>query len=365
MYYFTKRLFAKLFLQIFLCFFSASAFGAEFESQNINEKYSIGFTQLKQNDDGLLTIFFPTYGKQSLIKRGVFNLSIANDAPPIKGNSHLIIISHGSGGSPWVHYDLARALVQRGFIVAIPQHFHDNYINHSEPGPQSWQRRPKEVSDSIDLLSNDNKFSSLIDFNSIGIFGGSAGGHTALSFAGGKWSDENFRNHCLKNIKEDFSSCVGFNTLLNNKLTDNFKIFLAKKIIKQKFSDNTIHEYSDPRIKASIAMVPFAADFIPKSLSTPKIPLGLIIARKDINQKPQFHVLAITNSCKTNCEILLDLENAGHGAMLSPIPPFKKGSIEQTLLSDPIGFDREIMIPKINNSIIDFFENHLLSPMKN
>jgi len=169
----------------------------------------------------------------------------------------------------------------------------------------------------------------------------------------------------LKNIKEDFSSCVGFSTILKKNIADNFKLALAKTIIKQNFSNSAIQEDSDKRIKASIAMVPFAADFIPESLKQPKVPLGFIIARKDINQKPEFHVLAIAKACDTNCEIILDMQEAGHGAMLSPLPPFRKNSIEELLLSDPKNFNREKMIPIINNKIVDFFERHLLNTAAN
>lgn len=355
----TNQFFVKFFL-ILLLIFPSLGFCSEGEVQDAKTKYNIGFNQIKQNDGGFLSIFYPTYDKEAIVKKGIFNLSIANDAKPEKGNSHLIIISHGSGGSPWVHYDLAHRLVESGFIVALPQHYNDNYINHSEPGPKSWRRRPKEVSNAIDLLALNKEFSPLIDFNSIGIFGGSAGGHTALSMAGGKWSETNFRDYCLKNIKEDFSSCVGFSTILKKNIADNFKLALAKTIIKQNFSNRTIQEDSDKRIKASIAMVPFAADFIPQSLKQPKVPLGIIIARKDINQKPEFHVLAIAKACDTNCEIILDMQEAGHGAMLSPLPSFRKNSIEDLLLSDPKSFDREKMIPIINNKIVDFFERHLL-----
>jgi predicted dienelactone hydrolase len=48
-----------------------------------------------------------------------------------------VVISHGSPASPWVHSDLARTLVEAGFVVAMPEHFADNYKNDSEPGPPS------------------------------------------------------------------------------------------------------------------------------------------------------------------------------------------------------------------------------------
>jgi predicted dienelactone hydrolase len=74
----------------------------------------------------------------------------------------LIVISHGSGGSPWVHVDLARVLVARGYVVAIPQHEGDNYQDASTPGPVSWAKRPIEITQAIDSVSCHAAFNELI-----------------------------------------------------------------------------------------------------------------------------------------------------------------------------------------------------------
>src|SRR5438309_130883 len=103
---------------------------------------NMGFTRLSQEDGGTTTIFYPTGAEEAPVSQGPFRLSWANEGAPLEGNGRLIVISHGSGGSPWVHTDLARSLVRHGFVVAIPQHFADNYLDGSEPGPASWKRRP-------------------------------------------------------------------------------------------------------------------------------------------------------------------------------------------------------------------------------
>ena len=260
----------------------------------------MGFAQLPQADGRMTTVFYPSLGTEISVKQGPFNLSWVPNGQPVKGTGHLIVISHGSGGSPWVHTDLARTLVQRGFTVAIPLHQGDNYIDSSEPGPPSWRKRPQEVSKAIDAVAHYAPLAKYLSFDSIGVFGGSAGGHTALSLAGGQWSDQRFKAHCERNIEQDFSSCVGFATLLHGNGLDGLKIWIAKHIIASRFSDETIHRYEDKRIKAAIAMVPFAADFIPESLAQPRIKLGLIIAAKDVNQVPSFHVEAILKACTPN-----------------------------------------------------------------
>lgn len=346
-----QRLFAGI---VFVLFSSISPLNVHAEI------LSMGFVQLPQDDGGLVTVFYPSSGTETQIKQGPFSLSLASNGPSVKGNGHLIVISHGSGGSPWVHTDLARVLVQRGFTVALPQHEGDNYLDSSEPGPPSWRKRPKEVAKAIDAVAGYTPLATYLSFDSVGVFGGSAGGHAALSLAGGQWSDQRFKTHCENNIEHDFSSCVGFTTLLYGNWLDGLKIWIAKTIIAWRFSDDTIHQDSDPRIKAVVAMVPFAADFVPESLAKPRTALGLVIAAKDVNQIPRFHVEAILKACTPNCEVVMNLPEAGHGAMLSPMPPLTEGSVGSYLLGDPPLFDRAHTIPELNDRIAEFFIRHLI-----
>ncbi|OWW18327.1 alpha/beta hydrolase family protein [Noviherbaspirillum denitrificans] len=323
-----------------------------------------GFMQLPQADGGSVTVFYPSSDAESVVSQGPFRLSLASQGTPVKGNGRLIIISHGSGGSPWVHADLAHALVQRGFTVALPQHHGDNYLDASEPGPVSWRKRPREVSMAIDIVSGYLPLASNVSLDAVGVFGGSAGGHTALSLAGGKWSGQRFREHCDKYIAQDFSSCVGFFTLLDGSWLDGVKMWFARKVIDFRFADDTVYQHDDARIKAAIAMVPYAADFFPESLASPTIPLGLVIADQDVNQVPKFHVEAILEACAPRCEVVMRMPDAGHGAMLSPLPPLAPGSIGSRLLGDPPAFSRSQAIPELNRRVADFFVRHLLGAAK-
>lgn len=323
------------------------------------QSFKLGHAELAQADGGTTTLFYPTLTAEAPVQKGPFQFSWGDDAPPVQGNRRLIVISHGSGGSPWVHTDLARTLVERGFVVALPQHQADNYLDPSEPGPVSWAKRPAEVSHAIDAVAADASLARLLQLDTVGVFGGSAGGHTALTLAGGQWSFSRFRDHCAAHIEEDFSSCVGFTTLLHGNWLDGLKLWFARRIIASRFSDDTVREYSDPRIKAAVAMVPFAADFIPASLAQPKITLGLITAAKDVNQVPRFHGEMVKAACLPRCTVIMHLEEGGHGAMLSPLPPLKEGGIAQHLLSDPPGFDRAATLPVLHARIAEFFERTL------
>ncbi len=321
--------------------------------------WNLGATQLPQADGGETTVFYPTQAAESAVQQGPFTLAWAQDAAPAAGQHRLVVISHGSGGSPWVHTDLARSLVAAGFVVAVPQHHGDNFRDASSPGPVSWAKRPQEVSEAINRVAADPRLGPGLQLDAVGVFGGSAGGHTALSMAGGVWSASRFRDHCLQHIAQDFSSCVGFITRLDGGLLDGPKRWLAQRVIAWRFGDDSPQQHSDARVKAVVAMVPFAADFELASLAQPRVPLGLVLAAKDVNQVPRFHGEAVRQACAPRCQVVMHLADGGHGAMLSPLPPLPPGSLAHQLLGDPPGFDRATTLPRLHQQIASFFSQHL------
>lgn len=307
--------------------------------------------------DDPVTLYYPTHAATAPIQRGPFTLQLAEAAPPKRGNGRLVVISHGSGGGPWVHADLARSLVEAGFTVAVPRHHADNSQDGSNPGPASWALRPLEVSRAIDAVGRDTRFAPLLSLDQVGMYGMSAGGHTALSMAGGRWSAAGFKQHCEANLVEDFQTCVGLITRLTGGIFDGLKKWVALAVIRHRFDDAAPHAHTDPRVTAVVAGVPAAADFDMASLATPRVPLGLVTAQGDRWLVPRFHSDRVLRACST-CEHLADLPNAGHGALLSPLPPGLTGLVGD-MLNDPPGFDRRQMAG-VDQKITAFFTRHLV-----
>ncbi|HSV36340.1 MAG TPA: dienelactone hydrolase [Ramlibacter sp.] len=309
--------------------------------------------------DGPVTVYYPTAVPDSAQRIGPFTLQLTRDAPAVRGNGRLVVMSHGSGGAPWSHADLARAMVEAGFVVAFPEHRGDNYKDASDRGPASWKRRPAEASRAIDAVAQNPRFAKLLSLDKVGMYGMSAGGHTALSLAGGRWSPARFRQHCEQHIAEDFPACMGLITRLNGGMLDGVKKTGALLAIRMLFSDEAWQVHHDPRIAAVVSGVPVAADFDPASLAAPRVPLGLVTMGKDKWLAPRFHSEAILAACKT-CERVAALPEGGHGALLSPPPPLERmGEIAADLLGDPPGFDRAVL-PEIDKRIVGFFSKHLL-----
>ena len=311
--------------------------------------------------DGPVTVFYPTATPDQSVQRGPFTLRVAPDAAPARGNGRLVVVSHGSGGNPWVHSDLARVLVDAGFVVAMPLHRGDNASDTSSPGPRSWKLRPAEVSRAIDAVQHDARFAPLLALDRVGMFGMSAGGHTALSLAGGRWSPARLRDHCVAHLAEDFQSCVGLATRLDGNVFDGPKKAIAERVIRMRLDDTSWFTHEDRRIAAVVAGVPFAVDFDPVSLAAPRVPLALVTSGKDAWLAPRFHSGPILQACLPHCELLADMRTAGHAALLSPPPPLEMlGPIARDLLSDPPGFDRHELVA-VHARIATFFRHHLLS----
>jgi predicted dienelactone hydrolase len=316
----------------------------------------VGVMQL----DGPVTVFYPTAAADQPTVKGPFTMALAENATPIRGNGRLVVISHGSGGTPWVHSDLARALVGAGFIVAFPWHAGDNAQDPGKPGPDSWKQRPAEVSQAIDRVGRSPVLASLLSLERVGMYGMSAGGHTALSMAGGRWSPAGYAKHCEANIEQDFHSCLGLMTQLDGGVLDAAKVSVGRFALSQLYTDARWQVHADPRIAAVVAGVPYAADFDMESLATPRVPLGLVTVGADLWLPARFHSDRVLAACQPRCTLLAHLPDAGHGALLSPPPPADRlGKVAARLLLDPPGFDRAQMAD-VDKRIASFFRRHLV-----
>jgi predicted dienelactone hydrolase len=318
---------------------------------------AVGLTVLSGNEQrGPITMFYPSNSIASSVQRGPFTVNVAVNGSPIAGNRRLVVFSHGSGGSPWPLADFAASLVNTGFIVAIPEHDGDNYKDQSKVGPETWKLRPREVSQAIDAVQADARFTGLLDFTQVGMYGTSAGGLTALTLAGARWSSANFQRHCLENIEQDFNACVGLATELRGNFLDPVKIFAARLVHRMRFGDATWQSHTDPRIQAVMATVPMAAPLDMASLAQPRAAIAVVQAQLDPWLAPRFHSQAVLTACPT-CMEIPNLPQASHGTLFSPWPQDLAQSLT-TMLLDPPGFDRRAL-PQMYRTMGVFFKDKL------
>jgi predicted dienelactone hydrolase len=310
-----------------------------------------------RGETGPITVFYPTAQEPTTVDRGPFHLKLAPNAAPMKGNGRLIVLSHGSGGNAWVHTDLATQLVEAGFVVASPLHRGDNFLDTADVGPATWKRRPVEVSRTIDAIAAEPRLAPLLSLDRVGMFGMSAGGHTALTLAGGRWSPSALVKHCESHIDDDFASCVGLAMQLHGNWLDGPKKQLAMFAIRRRLDDGSWYSHTDPRLAAIVAEVPFAVDFDLASLAQPVAPLGLVRNGRDAWLPAVYHLDPVLRTCRS-CELVSDLPTAGHGSLLSP-QPVNLPPAAEPLLRDPPGFDRKLVAPA-HARIVGFFRARLL-----
>ena len=314
-------------------------------------------TLAAQGDDEPVTVYYPTNSDATNVRHGFYLLSAAADGTPVRGNGRLVVVSHGTGGGNFVHTDLARTLVDAGFVVAMPLHKGDNWRDHRTGNFDSPKRRPLEVSRAIDAVARDARFAPLLQLDKVGVYGMSAGGFTALTLAGGRWSAQQFIKHCDAHLAEDFQFCTGVFTKLSGGWLDGFKKWFARHEIHRRFDDDhAVYAHTDPRVAAVVAAVPAAAAIDLASLAKPVVPLGLVTMGQDRWLVPAFHGEAVLAAC-TPCQRVAHLDTGGHGAMLAPLPP-ELGGVLGEMLNDPPGFDRGAL-PEVDRRIAAFFSDKL------
>jgi predicted dienelactone hydrolase len=322
---------------------------------------SLGMQTLAATSNtGEITLYYPSSSPAVPLQRGPFSLQVAHQGGYVSSSQPrpLIMFSHGSGGSPWPVADLARAFVDAGYVMAIPTHAGDNWRDMSQVGPESWKQRPVEISRALDALTADAQWSTRLNLKQVGLYGMSAGGHTVLTLAGGRWSSGNFMRHCLENMERDFNACVGLATHLRGNAIDGIKLTVARAEHRRRFDDDTLLAHSDPRIRAALAHVPMAAPFDMKSFASIPIPLGILPAQQDEWLRPQFHSDRVLAACPS-CTLVMQLPQAGHGSLFSPWPQDFAKQLTP-LLVDPPGFDRS-QLPQIYAKMVTFFQQHLPS----
>jgi predicted dienelactone hydrolase len=277
-----------------------------------------------------VAVVYPTGDISKKTALGAFEIDVAIDAPIAAGSPrHLIVMSHGAGGSMLSDHTMAARFVQAGFIVAQPLHAGDNYRDSSKSGPAAWATRPSEISAVIDALAAHPQWRLSIKLDRVGVHGMSAGGATALSLAGGQWRMLALIQHCNANPDSDLGFC--FNGISDPAAQAQRKAqYASAKGVPEMFlpaslklvhggKDAEANPRPDMRIAAVSVNVPVAAVFSEASLASIKIPVGVVAAEADTMLKPQFHSEYLLKHCRA-CALLDNVPGASHLDMLHPWP---------------------------------------------
>ena len=274
--------------------------------------------QVRDEVNGLsfpVLVMYPGQAPSSPVSFGPYSLDVAMDAPINDGSFPLVIISHGSGSTPYAYRTIASFLVRHGYVVALPEHYGNNR-NHNDlaDSDENLVYRPGHVRLAIDAIAADAQFSGQVQTDNSAIIGHSMGGYTALAVAGGRpWTQQR----------------------------------------------QPLEVESDGRVKALVLMAPAAFWYQPEgSLSDVDLPIFVLTAEHD-PYTPSAQVEAILGDIPEPSRITHRvIENAGHFSFLSPFPPEMRDANFRPSV-DPDGFDREGFHEVLNRDLLDYLDRSL------
>ena len=228
---------------------------------------------------------------------GPYELEVSVDAPPAPGRFPLVLISHGSGGSPLLYRSLSLLLARNGYFVALPKH-PGNSLGDDQLAStvENLRNRPRQLLRLLDALLADAALGAAIADEPVTAIGHSLGGYTVLCVAGGApWTRTRER----------------------------------------------IEVPHDPRFGALVLLAPACGFFLaPGALQAVTSPILALTAEHD-ELTPDSQIRAALAGLPEGSRVTIQtVPNAGHFSFLSPFPRAMHNP-QFAPAQDPSGFDRE------------------------
>ena len=269
-----------------------------------------------------LRLLYPTRAPSRLERLGPYPVDIALGAPPEGDGLKLVVISHGTGGSPLVYRHLALHLARAGFVVALPVHPGNNRDDDRLAGTAAnLENRPRHLQLVLDAAFADDVVGGRLSRGGVAVVGHSMGGYTALALAGGNPSA--FAHQTADGLPRPVAVA------------------------------------HDPRVRALVLLAPATAWFLADgALAGVDLPILMWTAEKD-EHAPAFHAEIVARGVGDPRRVERRVvPNAGHFAFLSPFPDAMRRP-EFAPSQDPEGFDRAAFQPILRDAIVLFLRQNL------
>ncbi len=267
-------------------------------------------------------LLYPTDAGAETVRFGMYSLDVASDAPAVGSEFPLVVISHGTGGTPWAYRGLAAELVTRGFAVAMLEHpgntRRDDALAHTIA---NLENRPRHVRLVIDAALADAQLGAAIAADRIAIAGHSMGGYTALAVLGGR------------------AVTLPTQTPEGRPLP--------------------VSTGSDPRVRAAVLLAP-AIDWFGSDGALAAVTAPIFVRTGEHDQLASAsRIRWVLRSHPVQAAIdHADVAQAGHFSFMSPFPPDMQRP-EFPPSQDPPGFDRAAYQPVLHAEIAAFLGSAL------
>jgi predicted dienelactone hydrolase len=271
---------------------------------------------------------------------GLNLMDVARDGPLVGNALPLVVISHGTGGGPVSHADLALALAGQGFVVAAPMHDGDNFEDQRELSSAAlFVNRAREIHAAVDYMLASWPNHERISPKRIGMYGFSAGGFTTLVEIGGVPDLRRLESHCA--TQPEF---------VCKFLADAHSPLVVAENVPP--ASAYVH---DPRIKAAVVAAPgLGFTFTAQGLAAVTVPVQLWTGAADSSVPTATNAGWVRDALGKRAELHV-VPGADHFSFLVPCglggPPL--------LCHDANGFDRKRFHAAMNQEVVKFFQSRL------
>lgn len=270
-------------------------------------------------------LLYPAREAERIEQFGMYSLSVALDAPAEGDRIPLVVISHGTGSTPWVMRDLAVHLVQSGFAVALLAHpgntRRDDGLAHTTA---NLQNRPRHIRLVIDAAFAAPELGARLVPDQAAVIGHSLGGYTALAVAGGR-----------------------------------------PMVLPNEAPDGRAHPFAveaDPRVRAVVLFAPAAPWLMADgSLAGVEVPVLMRTGEKDLHAPTGYDQILVRGFRDRGRVDYRMVPNAGHFSFLSMFPAALIGP-QFPPSQDPPGFDRAAYLLELQAEVLAFLRRALTAP---
>ena len=252
-----------------------------------------------------------------------YPLAVADDAPVAGDRLPIVVVSHGTGSTPWLLRDLAAAIARAGFVVVLLEHPGNRRGDDALAGtPANYAGRPRHFTAAVDAALAD----AIVGPHAsprVAALGHSLGGYTAIAVAGGK----------PLALPHETASGVA----------------------------EPVDVVADPRVACAVLLAPALYAFMAAdALAAVRVPLLVRTGERD-ELVPPFAVDRILRGLPADASVdAAVVPGAGHFAFCAPFPPaLVSPAIPPS--QDPPGFDRVAYQPALHEQVVAFVRRHLVS----
>lgn len=268
-------------------------------------------------------VLYPTRDAALPVRFDPFVLDVAMSGAPAGDRLPLVVLSHGTGSSPWLFRGLAAHLAREGFAIVLLRHPGNN---RGDDGLAftiaNLENRPRHLHLAIDAAFDDALLRAHLDPRGVAVIGHSLGGYTALALAGGR-------------------PTAGPNETKDGK-------------------PRVLSVVRDPRVRALVLLAPATGWFLfDGALTEVTVPIFVRSGSRD-EYAPRIHGEVVAGGVADRSRVDFEVvPNAGHFSFMTPYPPeLKRPEVPPS--QDPSDFDRASYEHVLKGEVARFLRATLL-----